>query len=122
MSATTWLGIALLGGVGAVMRLLVSSLLNRDRTAADWPLGTLVVNLSGASLLGLLSGAGTSWQIPAVIGLGLLGAYTTFSTWMIEAAGLAETGSGRRAALYIAFSLTFGLLAVWFGHTLSSAI
>lgn len=122
MSAATWLGIAFLGGVGAVMRLLVSSWLNRGRTAADWPLGTLIVNLSGAFVLGLLAGSGSGWRTPAIIGLGLLGAYTTFSTWMIEAAALAETGNRERATLYIAASLTLGLFAVWLGHTLASAI
>lgn len=122
MSESTWLGIALLGGIGAVLRLLASSWLNRGRSAADLPLGTLVVNLSGAFLLGLLSGTGTGWRAPAVIGLGLLGSYTTFSTWMIEAAGLAETGNRGRAVLYIVASLVFGLLAAWLGHTLTAAM
>lgn len=118
MNLTTWLGIAVLGGVGAVLRLLISGRLNRGRTAVDWPLGTLAVNLSGAFLLGLLSGTGQPWQVPAVIGVGLLGGYTTFSTWMIEAAGLADTGHRSRAALYIATSLLLGLGAVWLGHAI----
>lgn len=122
MSVATWIGIAALGGLGAVMRLVISSWLNRGRTAADLPLGTLVVNLSGAFLLGALSGAGAHWHAPAILSLGLLGAYTTFSTWMIEAAGLAETGRRDRAALYIAASLALGLFAVWLGHSLASAV
>jgi CrcB protein len=120
MSAAAWLGIALLGGVGSVMRLLVAAWLNRDRTTADWPLGTFVINLSGSFVLGILSGVGSDWQVPAVLGLGLIGSYTTFSTWMIETAGLAEAGRRDRAALYIAASLILGLATVWAGHLLGS--
>lgn len=122
MSAAAWLGIAILGGCGAVARLLVSSWLNRGRTAADWPLGTFVVNLSGALVLGLLSSAGTRWHVPAILALGLLGSYTTFSTWMIETAGLAEAGRRDRAVLYVAASLVLGVTAAWLGHQLGSAL
>lgn len=122
MSAATWVGVALLGGLGAVMRLLVSGWLHRGRTIADWPLGTFAVNLSGAFLLGLLSGTGTDWHVPAVIGLGLLGGYTTFSTWMIEAAAIADAGKPRRAGLYITASLTLGLLAALLGRAISGAL
>lgn len=122
MNAVTWIGIAAFGGLGAVLRLLVSSWLNRGRRAVDWPLGTLAVNLSGAFALGLVSGIGTSWHVPAVIGLGLLGGYTTFSTWMIEAAALTESSRPRRAFLYIAASLILGLVAVLLGHLLTGSM
>lgn len=122
MSAGAWVGIALLGGVGSVLRLLVSAWLNRDRATTDWPLGTFAINLSGAFVLGILSGIGSDWQAPAVLGLGLIGSYTTFSTWMIEAAGLAEAGRRNRAALYIATSLILGLAAIWAGHLISSSL
>lgn len=122
MSAATWVGVAMLGGVGAVLRLLVSSRLNKGRSAADWPIGTLFVNLSGAFLLGVLSGLDPRWHAPAVLAVGLLGAYTTFSTWMIEAAGLAESGRRGRAATYLVGSLVLGVGAVWLGHAVGAAL
>jgi CrcB protein len=95
-----WVGLALAGGLGAVARFLISR-------ALPVPYGTLVVNLSGAFVLGLISGN-------FVIGTGFVGAYTTFSTWMLESHQL----SRRAALLNLLGSLALGLAAAQLGIAL----
>jgi CrcB protein len=80
------------GGLGAGLRYIVDVLVMRGRKGA-FPLGILIVNVSGAFALGLLTGLGSviapDWM--TVFGVGLLGGYTTFSTVSVETALLAET-------------------------------
>ena len=79
--------IAVAGGLGAASRLVVDGLV-RDRVSTSFPWATVLINVSGSFLLGLLVGlgAGDRWQ--AVVGTGFLGGYTTFSTASFETAGL----------------------------------
>lgn len=85
--------VALTGGLGAALRLVVDGAL-RARAGGGFPVATVVINLSGSLLLGLLVGlagarvTGGPW--PVVIGSGLLGGYTTFSTASFETARLLE--------------------------------
>ncbi|HEV2777313.1 MAG TPA: fluoride efflux transporter CrcB [Solirubrobacteraceae bacterium] len=123
------LAIGLLGGAGSVARFALDRAIT-ERTedrAADvarpvFPLGTLAVNLSGALLLGLLVGTAPGDDTLRLVGTGLLGAYTTFSTWMLETARLAAGGRRRAAAANIAVSLALGLLVVWLGRELGRAL
>ena len=77
------LGVAVTGGLGAVSRYLVDLLIGRPGRR-PYPLGTLVINLTGSALLGLLAGAVVSGRLPSevlvIFGAGLLGGYTTFSS------------------------------------------
>jgi CrcB protein len=111
MSLATWIGLTLAGGLGAVGRALLTHWVN-VRAGRVFPFGTLAVNVSGATALGVLSGAGVSATVLAIAGTGLLGGYTTFSTWMYES---------RRShmAINIIVSLSAGLLAVWLGRTVA---
>ena len=79
--------IAVAGGLGAASRLIVDGLV-RDRVPTSFPWATVLINVSGSFLLGVLVGlgAGDRWQ--AVMGTGFLGGYTTFSTASFETAGL----------------------------------
>ena len=97
------LALALAGGAGAVARFLVSSRL-------PVPYGTLVVNVTGAFALGLIGEN-------LVLGTGFVGAYTTFSTWMLETERLSKPA----AALNIVGSLALGLAAAQLGITLRTA-
>jgi CrcB protein len=115
-----WSGVALCGGAGAVLRFLVDGEVLR-RSAVGWPLGTLVVNLSGAFVLGLLDGIVLSHDAALVVGTGVIGAYTTFSTWMLETQRLAEERRFGAAALNLVLSLAGGLLAAWLGLELGGA-
>lgn len=117
----TWLGVAVAGGAGAVLRLLVDGSVTQ-RFAAGLPSGTLVVNLSGAFVLGLLDGAVLPEHVALVVGTGLVGAYTTFSTWIFETQRLAEERQLVRAAANLGLSVLAGLavaaLGLWIGGRL----
>ena len=121
MSAPILLGIALLGGVGAVGRFLLDGAVSA-RTGRRFPYGTLAVNLSGAFVLGLLTGAALGGDGLRLLGTGLLGAYTTFSTWALEAHRQAEDGRGRGAWANLGVSLVLGLAFAWAGHRLGGAL
>jgi fluoride exporter len=117
MSALTWVGVALLGGAGAVARFVVDGAV-AEREAGDLPVGTLVVNLSGAFLLGLVAGLALRGDALLLVGTAALGSYTTFSTWMLETQRLVEEGEGRPAAVNVVLSLAAGLAAVALGRAL----
>jgi fluoride exporter len=84
-------GVAVFGAVGAVARFRVDSGVSA-RLPSDFPLGTLVVNLSGSFALGILVGASVAHRIAFLLGTGFMGGYTTFSTWMVESERLGEIG------------------------------
>ncbi len=91
MTAWTFLWLAIAGGLGAGARYVVDVLVMRGRTDA-FPLGILIVNLTGSFALGILTGLGAAllgeWLV--IIGLGLLGGYTTFATVSVESVLLAQ--------------------------------
>jgi len=114
-------GIALLGGAGAVARLLLDGAVS-VHAGRGFPFGTLAVNLSGAFALGLLTGAALGDDAARLLGTGFLGAYTTFSTWMLEAHRQAEDGRFAGAGLNLGASLALGLAAAWAGRRLGLAL
>ncbi|MCE9514830.1 MAG: fluoride efflux transporter CrcB [Mycobacterium sp.] len=117
MSAALWAGVAVFGGLGAVARLLMEHGVRRQLTMA-FPVGTITVNVTGAFLLGVVSGIGLSHIGAVLIGTGFLGAYTTFSGWMLETRSLRQDRRMRAAAANIAVSVVLGLLAAWAGQRL----
>ena len=117
MSAPLLVAIGLLGGTGALARHAVAAAVTA-RAGRAFPLGILLVNLSGAFALGLLVGATVHGDAYRLVATGLLGSYTTFSTWMFDTQRLAAGGRGRAGALNLAASLALGLLAVWLGREL----
>ena len=104
------------GGAGAVARFAVDSLV-QSRRLGEFPVGTLVVNLSGAFLLGLLVGLGTPRHTMTVLGTATLGSYTTFSTWMLETHRPAQDGEPGLAWGNIILSVACGLGAVAVGRS-----
>jgi CrcB protein len=117
VSAGLLLGIGLLGGAGAVARLLLDGAVAR-RLGGAFPFGTLAVNLTGALALGALAGAQLGAHAYALAGTGFVGAYTTFSTWMLETHRLAEDGRTRAAVANVGVSLALGVLTAWAGREL----
>lgn len=117
MSWLVWVGVAFLGGCGALARFGLT-LLVADRLHPHLPVGTLAVNVSGAFLLGLLAGASVEGDARLLFGAGLLGAYTTFSTWMIETQRIGEAGKRRLALVNVGLSIALGLAAAALGHAL----
>jgi fluoride exporter len=114
MSAAVWAGVVVLGGVGAVLRFVVDRAVSR-RLPGDFPSGILVVNLSGALLLGLLGGLGPTTTVAVLAGVALLGSYTTFSTWMLQTLLLGDERRVRLAVANIVVSLALGLAAAALG-------
>jgi fluoride exporter len=111
-----WLAVGLLGGAGALVRFLADAAVSD--AGGRFPLGTLLVNLSGAVLLGLLVGLSVHGHAYLLEGTAVVGSYTTFSTWMFESHRLAEDGRLSLAALNLAASLVLGLAAVELGRLL----
>jgi CrcB protein len=107
--------VAVVGGLGAVARFLVDGWVG-SHVDSELPLGTFVINISGAFLLGLLDGLALSGNAMVVAGTAAIGAYTTFSTWMFETHRLSEDGEYAAAALNIGASIVAGFAAVVLGH------
>lgn len=125
MSASSFpaasLFVALGGGVGAWLRYAVGVTLGRMGAAtAPFPWSTLAVNVAGSLLMGLLAGwlarhgsGGETWRL--LLGVGVLGGFTTFSAFSLELALMIERGSLVSAALYVAVSVLAGVAALFAG-------
>jgi fluoride exporter len=116
-----WAGVAVLGAAGAWARFWLGAAV-AARWPSAFPFGTLAVNLSGGFLLGLLTGLSVTGDTLLVLGTGLLGAYTTFSTWMLEAQRLGEDGAWAAMWLYLLGSMLAGLLTTGLGWLLGGAL
>jgi fluoride exporter len=117
MTVAVWVGVMLLGGAGAVTRFLVDRAVSQ-RVARAFPFGTLVVNLSGAVLLGFLAGLALTPHLALLIGTAFVGSYTTFSTWMLETQRLGEERQVWAAVANIVVSLLLGVIAAWVGMSI----
>ena len=120
----TWVVIGAFGALGALARYGVSGAVQR-LWRTTFPVGTLVVNLTGALGAGLLLGIAVGRDIPDLVvlgaGVGFLGGYSTFSTWMVETVLAAESGGGvglRRAAENLAVPLIAGVALAGLGFTI----
>ncbi len=120
MTMLVWLGVALLGGVGALLRFRLDALVQL-RADGDFPLGTLVVNLLGSFVLGVLRGAGIGGETSLLAGTAVLGSFTTFSTWILETERLSEEGDDAVALLNLGISLVGGLGAALLGWEVGAA-
>ena len=111
------------GALGAVARYLVA-LAFAQRLGVNWPWGTLFINVSGCVLISLFLGAGSARiaesNLRYLLPIGFVGAYTTFSTYEYEMAGLMEVGAYARLAAYFVLSNGVGFAAVvggiWLGR------
>ncbi len=115
--------VALGGAAGAWTRYHASRWIH-ERTGTGFPWGTLAVNLSGSFILGLLvpllADPDALAPLGAFLEIGLLGAFTTFSTFAFETVRLTEGGAWSLAVLYVAASLVLGLGAIAGGFLLGS--
>lgn len=117
----TALLVALGGGFGAGARFVVDGAI-RTRSRRALPLATIVINVTGSALIGLLGGAhlyhgfGSAWFVAATTGV--CGGYTTFSTAMVETVRLVQAGEGRVAFANAAGTLVACLAAAAGGAAL----
>ena len=120
----TWVVVGVFGALGALARYGVSGVAQL-LWRTTFPVGTLVVNLTGALGAGLLLGLMTDRDVPDLLvvaaGVGFLGGYSTFSTWMVESVLAAESGGRvglRRAAENLVVPLVAGIAAVAIGFAI----
>ncbi len=106
-----WALVAVAGAAGALLRWIVSEL----------PVGIFVVNVSACLVLGVLVGASVRGNAYLLAGTAFVGAYSTYSTWMVDAERLAEAGRARAAVLDVGASLVVGLGALALGRWIGSA-
>ena len=115
MNMLVWAGVVVIGGAGSVLRFYADGLVSAA-AGRDFPLGTMVINVSGAIVLGLLSGLALSSSQYLLLGTAAVGSYTTFSTWMLETQRLTEERQYRKAVLNIVVSLALGIAAAALGR------
>ena len=111
--------VALGSAVGGAARFALSMFI-QQRSSAAFPVGTLIVNITGSLILGFvlryaLGSPSVSAEVRALLTTGFCGGYTTFSTFSYEAITLIEDGDYRRAAVYVAASVLLSLMATFLG-------
>ena len=121
MSVVLWTAVVLLGGAGSVLRFLADGAVS-SAAGRDFPLGTQVVNVSGAVILGLLAGLALGHNAALLAGTAAVGSYTTFSTWMLETQRLTEERQYRQAVLNIVVSLVLGVAAAELGRLIGAQL
>ncbi|HVL80024.1 MAG TPA: fluoride efflux transporter CrcB [Actinomycetota bacterium] len=123
----TWVWIAAAGAAGSVCRWAVQSLVMGNRLPV-FPFATAAVNLSGCFLIGLLFAvfqrrwSGVPAEVQLAVLVGLLGGYTTFSTFSFETLRLVEGGGLALAAVNVLLSVAGGLAATWAGLQIGRAV
>lgn len=122
-----WIAVAIGGALGSAARHGVNHLVQTRWLATRFPVGTAAVNLAGCLVVGLLAGliasnrlvVGFYWR--EFIFVGVLGGFTTFSTFGLDTFMLTQTHSGGHALLNVAVQVIGGLFAVWAGYALGLA-
>ncbi len=115
------------GFIGSVLRYLVSGAVQQSMKRMDFPFGTLAVNLLGCFIIGILAQYGEvrgafSNESRAFIFFGLLGGFTTFSSFGNDTVNLVRESFVMNALANVGANVALGLLAVWLGRTISYLI
>jgi len=114
------------GALGAILRYLVSGWVQQLAPFGAFPLGTLAVNVLGCAVLGTLGGLAESRSLfgPGArlfVFLGILGGFTTFSTFAYETVALLREGEMAKGLLNVVASVVLGLVGAWLGYGVASA-
>jgi fluoride exporter len=118
------IAVAIGGALGSMARHGVNHIVHVRLLTSRFPVGTMTVNLAGCFIIGLLTGLLASDRIALrfywreFVFVGLLGGFTTFSTFGLDTFMLARTHSSSAAFANVAIQLVGGLAAVWAGHAL----
>lgn len=120
-----WLYVLIGSGLGGLARYLVATGVHR-MTGSSFPLGTLVVNVTGSFLIGLIlryavGSPGLSAEARVFLTVGLCGGYTTFSSFSAETLELLRTGAWSSAAVYVVASVLLSLGATAAGFALGGS-
>ncbi len=118
------MAVALGGALGSLARHGVNQIVHARWLATRFPVGTSVVNLAGCFIIGLLAGLLASDRLAfkettrQFVFVGLLGGFTTFSSFGLDTLTLARGGSTTHAALNVVLQVVGGLVAVWVGYAI----
>ena len=121
MNVLVWVCVMLIGGAGSILRFLADGVV-ASAAGRDFPLGTLAVNVSGAVILGVITGLALGHDQALLAGTAAVGSYTTFSTWMLETQRLAEERQHRKAAVNVIASLVLGIAAAALGRLIGAQL
>jgi CrcB protein len=124
---SAWIAVAIGGALGSLARHGVNHVVQTRWLTLRFPLGTAAVNLVGCLVIGLLAGLiasnrmalGLYWR--EFIFVGVLGGFTTFSSFGLDTLTLTQSHSGTYAILNVALQVIGGLLAVWVGYVIGLA-
>ena len=122
----TWIAVAVGGAIGSVARHAVNHLVHGRWMATRFPIATMVVNLAGCFVIGLLAGLLASERITLrpygreFVFVGLLAGFTTFSTFGLDTLLLSRAHEPGQAAMNAALQVVGGLVAVWIGYWLGT--
>jgi len=124
----SYLWVSLGGAIGSAARFWISGLV-AERFGQTFPLGTLIVNVTGSLLIGLFAGITlpdgrllVSPSFREFVMIGICGGYTTFSSFSLQTLALAQDGEWVRAGANALASFVFCLLAVWLGYFAATII
>lgn len=121
MTVALWAAVMVIGGLGSVARFVVDRAVAR-RAGRSFPFGTLTVNISGAVLLGFVTGLALSHHGALLAGTAFVGAYTTFSTWMFETQRLTEERQVGPAVVNVVASVLLGIAAAAAGQAITGLL
>lgn len=125
MVAVLWVGLG--GFLGSVLRYLVGGWVHRGLNTPWFPYGTFVVNMTGCMVIGFLGGLAEARQLfnpeaRLFLFIGVLGGFTTFSTFAYETSAFLDDGQILAAFLNVGLHVILGLVAVWLGGFLSRMV
>ena len=122
-----WLLVGVGGALGSMARHGLNHIIHQRNLTSSFPLGIFVVNISGSVVMGLVAGALASgrWHWPydakVFVTVGLLGGFTTFSSFSLDTLALSRAGHPEQAILNALGQVTLSLLGVWAGYRLGAA-
>lgn len=124
MPLYAWVAVG--SAIGGVVRFLLGTLI-QQKTGSTFPVGTLVINVSGSLVLGFLvryalATPAIGPEVRALLTAGLCGGFTTFSTFSYESVALLEEGAYHRAAWYVGLSVALSLAATLIGTGLAREV
>jgi fluoride exporter len=124
----TYLAVMFGGAIGTGLRMWLASFI-AARSGESFPLGTLVVNVSGSLIIGFFAaftGPGGALVATSLtrqfVMIGILGGFTTFSSFSLQTLNLMQAGAWLQAALNVGGSVVLCLAAVWLGHAAATAL
>ena len=118
---STYLMVALGGALGSVARFGLSNLI-AVRYAGNFPLATLIVNISGSLAIGYLAATTMNPTTRAFLMVGVCGGYTTFSAFSLQNLQLLQNGNYYYAGLNTALSVVCCMVGVWLGYVAGTAV